>query len=52
MEKFVGIDVSKARLDWAIHGAEPGSVSIRAPGIRRLVTKLQKLRPTLPRSAR
>jgi len=47
MDAFVGIDVSKAHLDWAIHPAEQGRVANRAPGIRKLVAKLQELGPTL-----
>ena len=43
MDTFVGIDVSKAHLDWAIHSAEQGRATNRAPGIRKLVGRLQKL---------
>ena len=47
MNNFVGIDVSKANLDWAIHQGREGRVQNRKVQIRRLVTQLQKLHPTL-----
>jgi transposase len=47
MNDFVGIDVSKANLDWAIHQGPEGRVQNRKIQIRRLVIKLQKLQPTL-----
>lgn len=48
MPIFVGIDVSKARLDWAVHGqAESGSVDHDDAGLETLVSKLRTLGPEL-----
>jgi transposase len=49
MKQFVvGIDVSKARLDWAVHEpAEGGEVTNDETGCRALLTQLAARRPTL-----
>lgn len=47
MATFVGIDVSKGKLDWAVHHGAEGSTGNHKRGIRRLVAQLQPLRPTL-----
>jgi transposase len=47
MEPCVGIDVSKARLDVAIHAGAAWSVSHDPRGIAALVTRLQALTPAL-----
>jgi transposase len=46
-EVFVGIDVSKARLDVAADGAPPFAVENTPEGIADLVARLRPLRPTL-----
>jgi transposase len=46
-EVFVGIDVSKARLDVAADGAEPFAVENSPEGVAGLVERLAALRPTL-----
>jgi transposase len=48
-EHFVGIDVSKQRLDVALHGSQTRSWSVNhtEPGIRALVQELSELAPTL-----
>jgi len=47
MEIFVGVDVSKARLDVAVHGGAAWSVPHDPDGIAALVTRLHPLAPTL-----
>jgi transposase len=45
---FVGIDVSKEKLDWAAHGsAEGGGVAHDDDGLEALIAHLGKLRPEL-----
>ncbi len=45
---FIGVDVAKAHLDVAVRPiGEPWQVTNDAPGIARLVTRLDQLRPTL-----
>ena len=47
-ELFVGIDVAKAHLDWAIRpSGETGQVSHDEPGMGQLIARLQEVRPTL-----
>jgi transposase len=46
-EVFVGIDVSKARLDVAADGAPPFAVDNTAEGVAALVTRLAPMRPAL-----
>ncbi len=45
MEIFVGVDVSKARLDVAVHGGTAWSVAHDPKGIAALVTRLHALAP-------
>jgi transposase len=47
METFVGVDVSKARLDVAIHGGAAWSVTHDPRGLAALVTRLDTLAPAL-----
>lgn len=47
MERYVGVDVSKARLDVAVHGGAAWSVSHDPKGIAALVTRLHTLAPAL-----
>lgn len=47
METYVGVDVSKARLDVAIHGGAAWSVAHDPQGIAALVTRLHALAPAL-----
>lgn len=47
METFVGVDVSKARLDVAIHGGAAWSVSHDPRGLAALATRLHTLAPAL-----
>jgi transposase len=44
---FVGIDVSKEHLDWAVHGGGEGRVAHDEAGLTDLVTRLLELRPEL-----
>jgi transposase len=45
---FVGIDVSKERLDWALHGSDAaGLVAHDDEGLQELVRRLRELQPTL-----
>jgi transposase len=46
-ELFVGIDVSKARLDVAVDGAPPFAVENTPEGVADLVARLRPLRPEL-----
>jgi len=47
MEAYVGVDVSKARLDVAVHGGAAWSVTHDPQGIVGLVTRLHALAPAL-----
>ncbi|MDT8367868.1 MAG: IS110 family transposase [Longimicrobiales bacterium] len=47
VERFVGIDVAKARLDGAESSGEAWSVSNDAEGIAELLARLKRLRPRL-----
>lgn len=47
METYVGVDVSKARLDVAVHGSAAWSVTHDPQGIAALVTRLHTLAPAL-----
>jgi len=47
METYVGVDVSKARLDVAIHGGAAWSVAHDPCGLAALVTRLHALAPAL-----
>ncbi len=47
MERYVGVDVSKARLDVAVHGGAAWGVSHDPQGIAALVTRLHTLSPAL-----
>ncbi len=47
MDTYVGVDVSKARLDVAIHGGAAWGVSHDPRGIAALVTRLHTLAPAL-----
>jgi transposase len=47
-ELFVGIDVAKAHLDWAVRPTgEIGQVSHDEPGMGQLIARLQEVDPTL-----
>lgn len=48
MRHIVGIDVSKARLDWAVHEqAEGGEVANDEAGCRALLERLRQMKPSL-----